>query len=38
MRRYADGMSKRFMMLPMHHMLSDEDVNYVCEQVLAFYN
>ena len=35
---YADGMSKRFMMLPMHHMLSDEDVNYVCEQVLAFYN
>jgi dTDP-4-amino-4,6-dideoxygalactose transaminase len=34
---YAEEMSKRFMMLPMHHMLSDEDVTYVCEQVLAFY-
>ena len=34
---YAEEMSKRFMMLPMHHMLSDEDVTYVCDQVLAFY-
>lgn len=34
---YAEEMSKRFMLLPMHHMLSDEDVNYVCDQVLAFY-
>jgi dTDP-4-amino-4,6-dideoxygalactose transaminase len=34
---YAEEMSKRFMMLPMHHMLSDDDVNHVCEQVLSFY-
>ena len=35
---YAEEMSKRFMMLPMHHMLSNEEVAYVCEQILAFYN
>lgn len=35
---YAEQMSKRFMLLPMHHMLSDEDVAYVCEQILAFYD
>lgn len=34
---YAEEMSQRFMMLPMHHMLSDADVAYVCDQVLAFY-
>ncbi len=35
---YAEEMSKRFMLLPMHHMLSDEDVIYVCEQILDFYS
>jgi len=34
---YADGMAKRFMMLPMHHMLSDDDVHHVCDSLLAFY-
>ena len=34
---YAEEMSKRFMMLPMHHMLKDDDVAHVCEQVAAFY-
>lgn len=34
---YAEEMSKRFMLLPMHHMLSDEDVTYVCEQITDFY-
>jgi dTDP-4-amino-4,6-dideoxygalactose transaminase len=34
---YAEEMSKRFMMLPMHHMLADDDVDYVIEQVRAFY-
>ena len=34
---YAEGMSKRFMLLPLHPMLSDDDVNYVCDNVLAFY-
>lgn len=34
---YADGMSKRYMMLPMHHMLSDDDVDYVIEQVRLFH-
>jgi dTDP-4-amino-4,6-dideoxygalactose transaminase len=34
---YAEAMSKRYMMLPMHHMLSDDDVDHVCDQVMAFY-
>lgn len=34
---YAEEMSMRFMMLPMHHMLSDDDVGYVCDKVLGFY-
>lgn len=34
---YAEEMSKRFMMLPMHHLLSDDDVDHVCDQVRAFY-
>lgn len=34
---YAEQMSKRFMMLPMHHMLSDDDVDYVCDHVAAFH-
>lgn len=34
---YAEAMSKRYMLLPLHPMLSDDDVNYVCDNVLAFY-
>ena len=34
---YAEAMSARYMMLPMHHMLSDDDVDYVIEQIRAFY-
>lgn len=34
---YAEQMSKRYMMLPMHHMLSDDDVDYVCDHVIAFH-
>lgn len=34
---YAEGFSKRYMMLPLHHLLSDEDVLYVCEQIKEFY-
>lgn len=34
---YAEAMSKRYMMLPMHHLLSDDDVDHVCDAVLAFY-
>ncbi|MDB5703907.1 MAG: cell wall biosis protein [Sphingomonas bacterium] len=33
---YAEAMSHRFMMLPMHHMLTDDDVDYVCDHVAAF--
>ena len=35
---YAEGMSQRFMLLPMHHMLKDEEVSYICEQIKDFYN
>lgn len=34
---YAEEMSKRYMLLPLHPMLSDDDVNYVCDNILAFY-
>lgn len=34
----TEAMSQRFMLLPMHQMLSDEDVNYVCQQIIEFYN
>lgn len=34
---YAEGMSKRYMMLPMHPMLSDDDVHYVCDAIERFY-
>ena len=35
---YTEAMTKRFMLLPMHQMLSDDDVNYVCQQIIEFYN
>lgn len=34
---YAEEMSRRYMMLPMHPLLSDEDVHYVCDQIASFY-
>jgi dTDP-4-amino-4,6-dideoxygalactose transaminase len=34
---YAEEMSHRFMMLPMHPLLSGDDVDYVCDNVRAFY-
>lgn len=35
---YAEAMSKRFMMLPLHHLLSDDEVRYVADKVVSFYN
>jgi dTDP-4-amino-4,6-dideoxygalactose transaminase len=34
---FAEKISKTFMMLPLHHLLPDDDVHYVCDQVIAFY-
>lgn len=34
---YAEGMSRRYMMLPMHHLLSDDEAHRVCDRVNAFY-
>lgn len=34
---YAEEMSKKYMMLPMHHMLTNSDIDYVIEQTRAFY-
>jgi dTDP-4-amino-4,6-dideoxygalactose transaminase len=34
---YAEDMSKRFMMLPMHHLLDDDEVQYICDQIIKFY-
>jgi len=34
----VERMTSRFLMLPMHTALSDDDVMYICEQIHAFYN
>lgn len=34
---YAEKMSKRYMLLPMHHLLSDEDVHYISDAINDFY-
>lgn len=34
---YAEEMSRRYLLLPLHPLLTDEDVNYVCENILSFY-
>lgn len=34
---YAEAMSSKYMMLPMHHLLSDDDVNHVCDSITEFY-
>jgi len=34
---FAEEFSKHFMMLPLHHMLSDGDVQYVCDKITQFY-
>ena len=31
-------LTSRFLLLPMHTALSDEDVEYICDQILRFYN
>ena len=33
----TDAMFKRCFMIPMHVALSDEDVEYVCDAIRAFY-
>jgi len=34
---FADTFVQHFMMLPLHHMLSYEDVDYVCDCIIAYY-
>ena len=34
---YTDRMVERFMLLPMHQMLTDENVLYICNQIIKFY-
>jgi len=34
---YTDKMTERFMLLPMHQMLKDEEVLYICEEIKIFY-
>jgi dTDP-4-amino-4,6-dideoxygalactose transaminase len=34
---YAERISKTYMMLPMHHLLSDDDANCVCDSIETFY-
>ena len=34
---YTEAMTKKFMLLPMHPMLKDEDVLYVCSLIKQFY-
>lgn len=34
---YTDGMTKKFMLLPLNTSLSDDDVHYICDVVRKFY-
>jgi dTDP-4-amino-4,6-dideoxygalactose transaminase len=34
---YAEILSKKFMLLPMHHLLTDDDIHYVCDSIISFY-
>lgn len=34
---YAEAMSKKYMMLPMHHLLSDDDARHIADTVASFY-
>ena len=36
--KYTEEMSKKFMLLPLHAMLKDEDVVYICKKINEFYN
>jgi len=35
--RYTEEMTKKFILLPLHAMLSDEDVVYICQKINEFY-
>jgi len=34
---YAEEMSRRYMLLPMHHLLSEEQVIQICKSIREFY-
>lgn len=34
---YAEAMSKRYLLLPMHHLLEDAEIDYICDQICEFY-
>ncbi len=34
---YAEAMSAKYLLLPMHHMLTDDEVHRVCDLVTSFY-
>jgi len=36
--KYTEKMTKKFMLLPLHAMLTDEDVVYICKKINEFYN
>jgi hypothetical protein len=35
---YTKGMTNKFMMLPMHHLLTNDDINYICDKIEDFYS
>lgn len=36
--KYTEEMTKKFMLLPLHAMLSDKDVVYICQKINEFYD
>ena len=36
--KYTEEMTKKFMLLPLHSMLSNEDVVYICKKINEFYS
>ena len=35
---YTDQMTKKFMLLPMHTLLNEKEVHYICNQINSFYS
>ncbi len=34
---HSEEISKKFMLLPMHHLLKKDEVNFICDKILSFY-
>ena len=35
---YTEKMTSKFLLLPMHHLLSEDEANYISDQIVNFYS